>query len=64
MILGLPPAHHESGFRASLHILDEEPRDEFQVLDIYVGPHAAPSFDPWGPKEGHCVLIGAPGFFS
>ena len=29
-----------------------------------VGPHAAPSFDLWGPEEGHCVLIGAPGFFS
>ena len=39
MILGLPPAHHKSGFRASLHILDDEPRDEFQVLDVYFVNH-------------------------
>ena len=39
MILGLPPAHHESGFRASLHILDDEPGDGFHVLDVYLVNH-------------------------
>ena len=28
MIFVLPTDHHESGFRTSLHILDEESRDE------------------------------------
>ena len=35
----LPPDHHESGFRASLHILDDESRNEFQVLDVYFVNH-------------------------
>ena len=39
MIFGLPPAHHESGFRASLHILDGEPRDGLHVLDVYLVNH-------------------------
>ena len=39
MIFVLPPDHHESDFRASLHILDDEPRDEFQVLDVYFVNH-------------------------
>ena len=39
MIFVLPPDHHESGFRASLHILDDESRDEFQVLDVYFVNH-------------------------
>ena len=39
MIFVLSPDHHESGFRASLHILDDESRDEFQVLDVYFVNH-------------------------
>ena len=39
MIFVLPPDHHESGFRSSLHILDDESRDDFQVLDVYFVNH-------------------------
>ena len=34
MLFGLPPAHHESGFRAILHTLDGEPRDGLHLLDV------------------------------
>ena len=34
MIFGLPPAHHESGFRANLHTLDGGSQTRLHVLDV------------------------------